>query len=167
MRGYPITYDSSLSVADNAKQNGVTEWTIRKYIKDNYVDRRTDRKNAIIQECRRYLEGHPGASKKEIHRNTGYSVSTVRQYWPYITTGEVLRGNQEKATKHQEIQEKSINGIVSYLDGLSLDFLKTYIETREGAERLKEDIERKRRIEEQEEAKRIKDQQYAFLEAFI
>lgn len=164
MKGFPIVYNSSLSVADNAKQNGVTEWVIRKYIKDNFVDRRTERKNSIISDCRRYLEKHTGASRNEIHRNTGYSVSTIRKYWSYITTNDELKGNEGKSTKYHEKQERVVHDMVSYLDSLSWDFLKAYFEERAEVERQKEAEILKRETEAEEEARRIEDQKYAFLD---
>ena len=85
-----IKYDPSLSVEKNATINGCSVAAIRAYIGRNNIDRRLERKQNIIATCRRYLKKHPGASKMEMHKATGYGLSTIRQYWGYISTKEQL-----------------------------------------------------------------------------
>lgn len=92
-----------MSVKENAKKNGVSEAGIRYYIKANSLDRRFDRKQIIIADCQKYLKKHPKATKVELQQKTGHSLSTIRQYWEYITTNRELTDfNKEKAKIRQE-----------------------------------------------------------------
>lgn len=81
MRESKIQYNPTLSVKDNAKKNGVSEAAIRYYIKVNNIDRRFDRTQNLIADCRKYLKKHPNATKAELHEKTGHSLSTIRRYW--------------------------------------------------------------------------------------
>ena len=90
MRESKIQYNPSLTVKENAKKNGVSEAAIRYYIKINHLDRRFDRKQNIVDDCRKYLKKHPDATKTELQQKTGHSLSTIRCYWEYITTEKEL-----------------------------------------------------------------------------
>ena len=70
-----IRYNPSLTVAENAKNNGVSEATIRLYIKNNSIDRRFDRKINIIEDCKKYLKKHPTATRNELQQKTGHSLT--------------------------------------------------------------------------------------------
>lgn len=85
-----IIYNPSLSVKENALRNGVPEKTIRCYIKVNHLDRRYDRKKNIIEKCQKYLKNNPNSSKTELHKATGFSMSTIHKYWQAITGEEIL-----------------------------------------------------------------------------
>ena len=65
MRESKIQYNPSLSVAQNAKRNDVTEAAIRYYIKVNNIDRRFDRTQNLIADCRKYLKKTPLKIRKE------------------------------------------------------------------------------------------------------
>ena len=101
-KGKEIQYNPALSVKENAKKNGVSDATIRYYIKTNLVDRRFDRKQNIIEDCRKYLKKHPKATRNELQQKTGHSLSTIRKYWTYISTEQELTDfDNEKAKKRQ------------------------------------------------------------------
>lgn len=85
-----ILYYPSLSVKENAKRNGVSEAAIRYYIKVNDIDRRFDRKQSVIEDCRKYLKNHPNATWNEVQQKTGHSLSTIRKYREFITTEKEL-----------------------------------------------------------------------------
>ena len=85
-----IHYNPGLSVSENAKKNGVSEAAIRHYIKTHGIDRRLNRKQNVIDDCRKYLRKHPKATWNEVQMNTGHSLSTIRKYREYITTGKEL-----------------------------------------------------------------------------
>lgn len=85
-----IQYNPVLSVRENAKQNGVSEAAIRYHIKMHGIDRRSDRKQNVINDCRRFLNKHPRATWNEVQENTGHSLSTIRKYREYITTEKKL-----------------------------------------------------------------------------
>ena len=101
-KAHNIQYNPALSVKENAKKNGVSEATIRYYIKVNDVDRRFDRKQNVIEDCRKYLKKHPKATWNELQAKTGHSLSTMRKYREYITTEKELTDfDNEKAKKRQ------------------------------------------------------------------
>ena len=99
MRESKINYNPFLSVKDNAIKNGVTEASIRYYIRVNNLDRRYDGKLKIVDDCRKYLKKHPEATKTELQHKTGHSLSTIRQYWEYITTEKELNNFDSKKTQ--------------------------------------------------------------------
>lgn len=105
MRESKIQYNPSLTVKENAKCNGVTEAAIRYYIKVNHLDRRFDRKQNIIDDCRKYLKKHPSATKTELHKKTGHSLSTIYQYWEYISTEKEFVLSHQK-TKYNTKKNK-------------------------------------------------------------
>ena len=95
-----IQYNPSLSVESNAQKNGVTEAAIRYYIKVNHLDRRFDNKVKIIEDCRKHLKKHPEATRTELKKETKHSLSTIRQYWEYISTEKELTDfDRNKAQK--------------------------------------------------------------------
>ncbi len=101
-RGKEIQYNPALSIKENATKNGVSDATIRYYIKTNLVDRRFDRKQNIIEDCRKYLKKHPKATRNELQQKTGHSLSTIRKYWTFISTEQELTDfDNEKAKKRQ------------------------------------------------------------------
>lgn len=90
-------YNPTLSIKENAERNGVTEAVVRNYIQRNLVNRRHDRKQVIIDACRKYLKNNPQTTKTEISKKLGYTLVTLRKYWEYITTEkELIDFNQEK-----------------------------------------------------------------------
>lgn len=100
-----INYNPVLSVRENAKKNGVTVAAIRYFIKTNDIDRRYDRKQGVIEDCRKFLKKHPNATWSEVQENTGHSLSTIRKYREYIVTDKELtdfdRGKEQKRQLRQ------------------------------------------------------------------
>lgn len=122
MRESKIQYNPSLSVAQNAKRNDVTEAAIRYYIKVNHLDRRFERKQNLIADCRKYLKKHPNATKAELHEKTGHSLSTIRMYWEHITTEKELTNfdNQKK----QKRQLRQLNNFYATHPSCTADILR-------------------------------------------
>ena len=81
MRKSKIQYNPTLSVKDNAKRNGVSEAAIRYYIMVTNIDRRFDRTQNLIADCRKYLKEHPNATRAELAKETGHGINTIRRYW--------------------------------------------------------------------------------------
>ena len=95
-------YNPALSVKENADKNGVSEAVIRNYIQRNLVDRRHERKQLIIDTCRKYLKNHSQATKTEMSEKLGYSLPTLRKYWEYIIgEEELIDFNHKKIKKFQ------------------------------------------------------------------
>ena len=130
-----IQYNPSLSVKENAKQNGVTPAAIRYYIKVNGIDRRAERKQNVIDDCRKYLRKHKKATWDEVQRKTGHSLSTIRKYRALILSGEELTDfDSEKAKKRQEKEAESQKKLYAYLDSVPKDVILEYLAKREERE---------------------------------
>ena len=98
-------YNPAISVEENAKRNGVSVASIRNYIKVHNLDRRHERKQNIIAACKKYLKKHPKATREELHQNTGYSLTTIRQYWEYITTEKELTDFNNNKTQKRSLRQ--------------------------------------------------------------
>ena len=122
MRESKIQYNPSLSVAQNAKRNDVTEAAIRYYIKVNNIDRRFDRTQNLIADCRKYLKKHPNATKTELHEKTGHSLSTIRIYWQHITTEKELTNFDSQ--KKQKRQLRQLNNFYATHPSCTADILR-------------------------------------------
>lgn len=116
-RGKEIQYDSAVSVKENAKRNGVSEATIRYFIKTHYVDRRFDRKESIIEECRKYLRKHPKATQSELQMLVksnvfvGYFGEQVKRINPYSPSNyHAKEVDKRKPIAIKFIQELRKNG---------------------------------------------------------
>lgn len=75
-----IVYTPSQTIAQNAKNNGVSIATIRLYIKANGIDRRFDEKLKIFSTIKGLQEQHPEYTVSQIMRCSGYSLNTVKKY---------------------------------------------------------------------------------------
>lgn len=122
MRESKIQYNPSLSVKENAKRNDVTEAAIRYYIKVNNIDRRFDRTQNLIADCRKYLKKHPNATKTELHETTGHSLSTIRMYWEHITTEKELTNFDSQ--KKQKRQLRQLNNFYATHPSCTADILR-------------------------------------------
>ena len=124
MKESKIKYNPALTVKENAKLNGVSLAAVRWHIKENHLDRRFERTQNLIADCREYLRKHPKATKAELHKKTGYSLSTIRIHWDYIS-GEKEWTNFdsekiEKNLKKKQATEKDIRRtLINYLLNLS------------------------------------------------
>lgn len=122
MRESKIQYNPSLTVKENAKKNCVTEAAIRYYIKTNLLDRNFDRKQNIIDDCRKYLRKHPKATKAEFTTKLGHSQSTIRKYWEYITTEKELTLFDKK--KQQKRLLRQANNFYATHPSVTQDILR-------------------------------------------
>ncbi|MCI6046304.1 MAG: NADAR domain-containing protein [Alistipes sp.] len=132
MRESKIQYNPLLSVKENAKRNNVTVAAIRYYIKVNNIDRRFDRTQNLIADCREYLRKHPKATKTELHKKTGYSLSTIRIHWDYISgEKEWTNFDSEKIEKNLKKKQDTEKRQKAYLDKLPIEFIRDYLKNRE------------------------------------
>lgn len=139
MRESKIQYNPSLSVKENAKRNNVTVAAIRYYIKVNNIDRRFDRTQNLIADCREYLRKHPKATKTELHKKTGYSLSTIRIHWDYISgEKEWTNFDSEKIEKNLKKKQDTEKRQKAYLDKLPIEFIRDYLKNREESDEPKE-----------------------------
>ena len=75
-----IVYNPLQSIDDNAKQNKVSVSTIRKYIKDNGIDRRFDEQMAKFMKVKKLQKSNPTITIAEIQKKLGYSFYTAKKY---------------------------------------------------------------------------------------
>ena len=123
----PITYkyNPALSVKENAEKCGVTVAAIRKYIKENNIDRRRE---AAIHKQKTILtlkEKNPDISIAEIARQTGYSENTVRKY--INQTENHLKIDTKKVSKFDVSNKSVIKSISDNQDEILYNILKLYI----------------------------------------
>ena len=143
-----IQYNPALSVKENAKRNGVSEAAIRYHIKVNEIDRRFDRKQSVIEDCRKYLKRHPDATWDELQKKTGHSLSTMRKYREYITTEKELTDfDNGKAKKRQDKQAETKRKQFAYLDTIPKDIILEYLAKKEEREQ-NDTVETIKRVEE-------------------
>ena len=81
MAGSRIKYNPSLTVHQNAVNNGVSDDGIRYYIKTHSIDRSFERKVNIVKAIRNVLKKKPNATMTEVARDTLFGRHTVRKYW--------------------------------------------------------------------------------------
>ena len=128
-----INYNPSLPVKENARNNGVSDATIRLFIKEQGINRRQERTTNIIESCRAYLKKHPHATRKELHEKTGYSLMTIRAHWERIVSEDSGEYSQYRVELEKQTQDKLRQRQRAILDSIPLEFLKEYILERENA----------------------------------
>ena len=120
---------------ENAKRNGVSESCIRDYIKTNSIDRRHDRKQNIIDDCRKYLNKHPKATWDEVQKKTGHSLSTIRKYREYIISeNSLIDFDVQKAKKYQEQQAFLKERQFALLETIPTEVIREFLTNREERE---------------------------------
>ena len=105
MKKKEILYNPDISIKDNAKANGVSEATIRNYIKINGIDRRADEKLRKINICKRFYNRNRDANKHTISKKTEISYSFIKEYWEYIIgekSFDIFDKNKSKKRKSIE-----------------------------------------------------------------
>lgn len=102
-----IQYNPALSVGEIAKRNGVSVAAVRYYIRVNDIDRRYDRKQNVIEDCRKYLQKHPKATWHEVQKKTGHSLSTIRKYRRYITEETELPNFDSEKAKRRQLRQSN------------------------------------------------------------
>ena len=128
-----ITYNPKLSVAENAKRNGVTEYAIRYYIRTRGIDRRYEEKKKVLKGIKAYLKEHPNATRAEIAKETGHGINTVRRYWDILHGEGKLQPSEKKADVREQRVTAINNRHIACLDKLPIEFIKEYLEQREAA----------------------------------
>ena len=120
-------YNPALSVKENAELCGVSVATIRKYIKENNIDRRRD---AAIHKQKTILAlkyKNPDITIAEMVRQTGYSANTVRKY---INAPENHSEIDTKKVSKFDISNKSvIKSISDNQDEILYNILKLYVKS--------------------------------------
>ena len=118
-------YNPALSIKENAVLCGVSESAIRKYIKENNIDRRRD---SAIHKQKTILalkENNPDISIAEIVRQTGYSTNTIKKY---INTPENhSKIDTNKVSKFDVSNKTVIKSISDDQEEILYNILKLYV----------------------------------------
>ena len=128
-----IKYNPALSIAENAKQNGVTEDAIRYYIRTRGIDRRYAEKMKVLKSMQDYLDEHPNATKAEVARQSGRGINTVVRYWDILQGRKRLKPSSRKSNTQSQKVSALNKRQIEYLDKLPLDLIREYLEQREAA----------------------------------
>lgn len=80
MRKSKIVYNPLLTVAENARNNGVSVSAVRWYIKVNGIDRKRDNAIIIQRGIRELVKKHPDISVKDLSEKLKVSVNTIKKY---------------------------------------------------------------------------------------
>lgn len=104
-----IVYDPTLSIEENAKKCGVSDYAIRYYIRTRGIDRRYHGSLNTIEELKAYLKEHPKATRAELAKETGHGINTIRRYWDAAherTTTEQFKNNSIKRLTRTRLDKK-------------------------------------------------------------
>lgn len=115
-----IKYNPKLSVAKNAKNNGCSESTIRRYILQNSIDRRYDKKVSLIMELRKIYT--VGMSAYALSQKAKKSINTINKYWEYIISEKELSVFDMK--KEQKMKVPQPNEYYATHPTVTLDLLR-------------------------------------------
>lgn len=115
-----IKYNPKLSVAKNAKNNGCSESTIRRYILQNSIDRRYDKKVSLIMELRKIYT--LGMSAYALSKKAKKSINTINKYWEYIISEKELSDFDIK--KEQKVKVSQPNEYYATHPTVTLDLLR-------------------------------------------
>lgn len=75
-----VLYNPNFSIDQNARVNGVSVATIRKYIKEKGIDRRFDEKLKIFNKIKALQKLHKECPVSKLAKLSGYSLNTVKKY---------------------------------------------------------------------------------------
>lgn len=120
-------YNPALSIKENAEKCGVSESAIRKYIKENNIDRRRD---SAIHKQKTILalkECNPNISIVEIVQLTGYSYNTVKKY--FTTSENISKIDTKKVSKFETTNKSVIKSVSDNQDEILYNILKLYVKS--------------------------------------
>ena len=115
-----IKYNPKLSIKKNAKLNGCSESAIRKFIHKNSIDRRFDRKVALVMELRKLYTD--GMSAYALSLKAKKSINTINKYWEYIISEKEL--SDFDTEKKQKVKVPQPNEYYATHPTVTLDLLR-------------------------------------------
>lgn len=115
-----IKYNPKLSIKKNAKLNECSESAIRKFIHKNSIDRRFDRKVALVMELRKLYTN--GMSAYSLALKAKKSINTINKYWEYITSEKEL--SDFDTEKVQKVKAPQPNEYYATHPSVTLDLLR-------------------------------------------
>lgn len=120
-------YNTALSIKENAVLCGVSESAIRKYIKENNIDRRRD---SAIHKQKTILalkECNPNISIIEIVHLTGYSYNTAKKY--FTIPESISKIDTKKVSKFEITNKSVIKSVSDNQDEILYNILKLYVKS--------------------------------------
>lgn len=115
-----IKYNPKLSIKKNAQMNGCSESAIRKYIFQNSIDRRYDRKVSLIMELRKIYSD--GMTAYALSLKAKKSINTINKYWEYIISEKEL--SDFDTEKKQKVKLPQPNEYYATHPTVTLDLLR-------------------------------------------
>ena len=115
-----IKYNPKLSIKKNAKLNECSESAIRKFIHKNSIDRRFDRKVALVMELRKLYTD--GMSAYALSLKAKKSINTINKYWEYIISEKEL--SDFDTDKKQKMKVPQPNEYYATHPTVTLDLLR-------------------------------------------
>ena len=115
-----IKYNPKLSIKKNAKLNECSESAIRKFIHKNSIDRRFDRKVALVMELRKLYTN--GMSAYSLALKAKKSINTINKYWEYIISEKEL--SDFDTEKEQKVKVPQPNEYYATHPSVTLDLLR-------------------------------------------
>lgn len=115
-----IKYNPKLSIKKNAQINGCSESSIRKFIHKNSIDRRFDRKVALVMELRKLYAD--GMSAYALSLKAKKSINTINKYWEYIISEKEL--SDFNTGKKQKVKVPQPNEYYATHPSVTLDLLR-------------------------------------------
>lgn len=134
MKKHKIAYNPYLTIAENAKNNRVSDATIRMYIKINGLDRQGDNAIIIQREIKNLLKKEPNLSQRELARRLNHSVNTIRKYLKNVSFNDKTKLSTLDTSKQKTLissvsqrQEEILNNILRlYIPSFKFDCDITY-----------------------------------------
>lgn len=122
-----IVYNPNLSVKDNAANNGVSIAAIRKFIKENGIDRKGDEAIIKTRMVKKLKKAHPQISVSEIANQLGWAWNTAKKYY---SMDETSISDTEKVSTFDLSKKKFIIKSVSDNQSEILsNILRLYVES--------------------------------------
>ncbi len=85
-----FVYDPNKSVREMAKECGLTESTVKTYIKEQKITHQVNRVKKTMRIMENCILSHPGSTLNELSKLTNYSIKTVHEY-----KEKILRNNEK------------------------------------------------------------------------
>ncbi len=122
-----INYNPALTIAENARKNGVTEDAIRYYIKANNIDRRKEAAVRIVNACRKVLAEQPDLTPYKVAHEIGASVNTVKKYWELIVGEKEIELSNIGKKKHQILTLRQKHNFYATHPSCAADILRVEV----------------------------------------
>ena len=119
-----IKYNPSLSIEENAKNNGVSVDGIRYYIKSRGIDRNYERKVNTVETIRKCIKKHPKATKAEVAKKTKLGINTISKYWDAANGKEELKPTNFGREKQPKKKLRELNDFYATHPSCTSDILR-------------------------------------------